>query len=535
MIQPERLKSPTYRTWNGLTGADVWAMFQASSNGDLETVRSLVARDRRFVECEFEYRRPIRFAVSENHLGIVRLLLEHGADPTYDSYGDSLLTMARDRGHQEIEHLLERTLAERFHIGPDGERIASIVQSRDIETLRAALDEQPELIDSADKRGSKPIHWAVMTRQIQMIDELLNRGADINTRRPDGARPLDLTNGDYWYRGWRDVPDAAIQNHWVLAGYLLARGADYDISTAAKLGDLERVRLLLDEQPDLTSRVPPYSSFYAGPPLRCAARAGHTEIVRLLLERGADPNEPESIAEHGVALHNAVFGKHLEIARLLLEHGANPNADVDSSGSCMWAARSDPELLTLLGSYGGVLSLEHACYDGNLPHVSAMLGANPALPISEEAVHNATENGHQKILELMLRYQPHLLEAVRLGNAGSREMARWLLEHGTDVRRTNWLGITPLHRFAGNGQIEIAALCLEFGADINARDDEFRSTPLGWAARAGQLEMVTWLLQQAADPRLPLDKPWATPIRWAERHGHHDIADVLRRDTRPAR
>ena len=46
-----------------------------------------------------------------------------------------------------------------------------------------------------------------MTRQIPMIDELLARGADINARRADGARPIQLTNGDYHYRGWRDVPD----------------------------------------------------------------------------------------------------------------------------------------------------------------------------------------------------------------------------------------------------------------------------------------------------------------------------------------
>ena len=41
--------------------------------------------------------------------------------------------------------------------------------------------------------------------------------------RPDGARPLNLTNGDYYYRGWRDVPPTALQRHEVLIGYLLAR------------------------------------------------------------------------------------------------------------------------------------------------------------------------------------------------------------------------------------------------------------------------------------------------------------------------
>jgi hypothetical protein len=40
-----------------------------------------------------------------------------------------------------------------------------------------------------------------MTRQLDAIDELLRRGADINSQRMDGARPIHLTNGDYFYRG----------------------------------------------------------------------------------------------------------------------------------------------------------------------------------------------------------------------------------------------------------------------------------------------------------------------------------------------
>ena len=45
-----------------------------------------------------------------------------------------------------------------------------------------------------------------MTRQLDFIDELLSRGADINAARFDGAHPIQLANGDYYFRGWRDVP-----------------------------------------------------------------------------------------------------------------------------------------------------------------------------------------------------------------------------------------------------------------------------------------------------------------------------------------
>src|SRR5437763_3076553 len=237
-------------------------MLCAAISGDLETIKKLVARDPNLVECEYEYFTPLRFAVRENHRPVVEFLLEKGASPAYEA-GDSLLTIARDRGYVELSTLFESKLKDLYHIVPEGAIIADAIKARDVAQVRSLLETQPALVHAADARGNQPIHWAVLTRQIGLIGYLLERGADINAMRPDGARPLDLTNGDYHYRSWyRDLPATALQRHEVLIGYLIARGADYDISVAAKIGHLDRVRELLDRDPALANRVPAYSGYY---------------------------------------------------------------------------------------------------------------------------------------------------------------------------------------------------------------------------------------------------------------------------------
>ena len=80
-----------------------------------------------------------------------------------------------------------------------------------------------------------------MTRQLDAIDELLRRGADIDARRMDGARPIHVTNGDYFYRGWRDVPRSWPVTPSQVMAHLKARGAFIDLPTACHTGDIERV------------------------------------------------------------------------------------------------------------------------------------------------------------------------------------------------------------------------------------------------------------------------------------------------------
>jgi ankyrin repeat protein len=362
MFRPDELADDEPLLWSPGNGADVWAMFCAARDGDLVAIKRLVDKHPSLVRSSYEYRTPLAFAVRENQLAVATFLLEHGADPVNSGTPDTLLQIARDRGDAEMQALLERALARGHASSPQGEVIAAAIRERSLAKVQSLLDARPELLHAPDERTNQPIHWAVMTRQLDMIDELLARGANIEAQRADGARPIQLANGDYVYRGWRDVPKDVAATPRQVIDHLRTRGANCDLCTASYIGDADRVRELLDQDPSLANRPSDYITYYAcaGTPLKNAAAAGHLEIVKLLLDHGADPNLPEEgIAPHGHALYAAVYNRHHEIAELLLSRGAYPNPEVESSADAISIAimNSDTAMIDLLTAHGAVWSI----------------------------------------------------------------------------------------------------------------------------------------------------------------------------------
>ncbi|KAJ5152754.1 uncharacterized protein N7482_009232 [Penicillium canariense] len=190
-------------------------------------------------------RAPMSYAAEEGHEGVVRLLVEKGADiEARDTSGRTALSWAAEKGHENIVRLL-------LEKGVD-------IEARDI------LDRTPLL-------------WAIKERHENIVKLLLEKGAELEARNFPGRNPLSL---------------AAEKGYENIVKLLLEKGADIEardiLDRTLLLWAVEEqheniVKLLLEKGADIEAR-----DISDRTPLSWAAEKGHEGIFKLLLEKDAD-------------------------------------------------------------------------------------------------------------------------------------------------------------------------------------------------------------------------------------------------------
>ena len=170
---------------------------------------------------------------------------------------------------------------------------------------------------------------------------------------------------------------AAYYGHGELAEVFVRHGAKPDVFEASALGDLETVRRLATANPGAVNAFAA-DGFY---PLGLAAFFGHRAIVEFLLKNGADVKTAARNAQKVSALHGAVARRGVEIVKMLLEAGADPNARQERGFVPLHvaAANGNAALVELLLKHG-------ACADAKTDDGKA-------------ARDMATERGHKELAE----------------------------------------------------------------------------------------------------------------------------------------
>ncbi|KAL1703121.1 ankyrin repeat-containing domain protein, partial [Schizophyllum commune] len=157
-----------------------------------------------------------------------------------------------------------------------------------------------------DKEGRNPMH-ALAESDISVARYLIEQGADVFARDSSGGMALDNVAGC----GWPDVQplidEAAARDPQFLARALLytARG-----------GNVEIARYLIGRGADARG-----DRELSWAPICLASFHGHLDMVRLLIENGADIDHGQGLGNMA-AIHAAAASGHLPIVRLLVEHGA---------------------------------------------------------------------------------------------------------------------------------------------------------------------------------------------------------------------
>jgi ankyrin repeat protein len=240
---------------------------------------------------------------------------------------------------------------------------------------------------------------------------------------------------------------------------------------------------------------------HTGNALYAASEAGHTNMVKLLLDYDADIFGNSS-GRSGNAFQAAAEGGHEEIVKLLLESGFDVNTRgryyIDDSSSfycygsnalCAASEKGNTALVKLLLEHDALVSFSGGIYGNPLQAAAA--------------------KGHEEIVEMLLN-----TEGIEINKTG---------------KYLSWLGdVTDgaaLYLASEEGHVNIVKLLLDRGADIDAKVDLW-GTALTIAAVSNQEEVVRLLLERGADVNVE-NEFCSGALDAAAQYGHEEIAEML--------
>ncbi len=377
---------------------------------------------------------------------------------------------------------------------------------------------------------------AVKSGNLEGVEAALSKGADVNHATNEDMTALSL---------------AARDGHEGIVRVLLEHKADanrgYPLLFAMDKGRINIVKILIEAGAD-----PNEADNFGHSALMEAAMLGYTQTVRLLLKAGADINHADH--EGNTALIWAATRGYIDIVKMLIERGADINHTNDGGNDALILSLINmtrlpdsfyAQLLAtarLLIEHGatiptegdlqryaqrGILRFHNPEYAGQA--LSAVFEGN-------ELAYAAARGDTKRVVVLLStlpQAQPQSPQTKSLIAQLRKLLASYailapMIPPQININHPDSHGMTALHWAAAQGHDDIIKLLLDFGANINLRNVE-GNTPLHLAARNGNLSTVRLLLARGANATL-VNRDGQTPLGLARQYHRSAIVDLLGRE-----
>ena len=441
---------------------------------------------------------PLVEAVEKGDADLVKLLLEHGAKQgIYRAIADAIF-----RKNTDMIEILSKYGAQDWFDEPP---LLEAVERGDADVVKVLLSHGAD-VDQKNSDG-----WTVLMKaskkgdsKLGIIELLLKHGAQVDLQNNDGESALMVAAQN----GQAKLAAKLVREYGASADLKQKQTNRTALMEGSKSGSIDIVKLLLEHGTDnlgwalvlailhkhddiielllkLGAQVDDknWSLFLDQPPLVVAVEIGDADIVKLLLEHGA---------EQGIewAMTKAIWSEWTEIVQMLLEYGVQVDDDLYKDGIV-----EEPELVAAckVGNINSVkLLLEYEAEETEYygwALTEAILNQNAAVVdlliehgicIADDgdrheldllpAIVEASENGDSDSLKLLLKYgvkeQYQDYFGWALCMAATPEIVSLLLDDGAEADEMNPLCEIPLVQASSEGNIEAVKLMLNHGAKM---------------------------------------------------------------------
>ena len=430
-------------------------LIEAVRARDIDTVQALLKQQVDVNAPEPDGATALHWAAYEDDLSLARLLTDAGAAvDAVNDYGVTPLSLACDNGAAAMVTLLLEAGADPEVARTTGETpLMTCARTGDVDAVRALLSHgaDPNIAESWNDQTA--LMWAVGEGHTKVARVLVEHGADVQARSTGGftalliaARVDDRRLADWLIDAGADVNDAApdgttplmvatIRGHVPLAIFLLERGAD------------------------------PNTTELGFTPLHWAAGSWHTELTGSL--RGMNPDRDDEWR-----FLNGFRTGTLDLVRSLLEHGADPHARLTKLPPS-YGFSSSRFKVSLIGATPFLL----AAMDGNVEVMAALDEVGADVYVGTD------ENTTPLMVAAGLGQVP---AETRVTATQSFDAVEYLLERGAYVNAVNARGRTALHGAAHIRSDAIVQLLADHGASLNVADEK-GITPLMIAEGGGHV------------------------------------------------